>query len=531
MGSALPWVFGPAPVPCPVLLLLRRCRLLPLDPTMEEPLEDPPTSAVLLDHCHFSQVIFDRVEQFYVPGGDVTCYYTLTQHFVPRRKDWIGIFRVGWKTTREYYTFMWVTLPGDLNSESTKQQEVQFKAYYLPKDDEYYQFCYVDQDGVVRGASIPFQFRPENEEDILVVTTQGKVEEIEQHNEELCKENQELKDSCVSLQKQNSDLQAELQKKQEELETLKNINKELEQKVKEQQDSWGTELLQLKERNQEVSSENEKMRVRVDQLREQLSTQEKEMEKLVQGDQDNTEQLEHLKRENSRLSLSLTEQREHQKKLEQTVAELKQKEATVAKKQQELMQPRNKKAAVEGQLVQEVGHPKAKVEARSCFLERNKEYQLHKQIRQFRAAALDQNLDLSRRLSENKIIYNVLQKEKDRVERENDLLKSENGRLMSYMGLDFDSLPCQGPAADQGSAGQNPGLVYGNPYAGIQESSASGLLSSKKCPTCKSDFTGDICDHTLEQQLVQTHYCPICDKSFSATEKQIFEDHMFCHSL
>lgn len=40
------------------------------------------------------------------------------------------------------------------------------------------------------------------------------MEEIEQHNKELCKENQELKDSCVSLQKQNSDLQAELHKKE-----------------------------------------------------------------------------------------------------------------------------------------------------------------------------------------------------------------------------------------------------------------------------------------------------------------------------
>uniref|UniRef100_A0A9L0IP89 Calcium-binding and coiled-coil domain-containing protein 2 n=1 Tax=Equus asinus TaxID=9793 RepID=A0A9L0IP89_EQUAS len=94
---------------------------------MEEITEDPPTSAILLDHCHFSQVIFNSVEKFYVPGGDVTCYYTLTQHFLPRRKDWIGIFRVGWKTTREYYTFMWVTLPVDINSESAKQQEVQFK--------------------------------------------------------------------------------------------------------------------------------------------------------------------------------------------------------------------------------------------------------------------------------------------------------------------------------------------------------------------------------------------------------------------
>lgn len=45
-------------------------------------------------------------------------------------------------------------------------------AYYLPKDDEYYQFCYVDQDGIVRGASVPFQFRVASEDDMLVVTTQ-----------------------------------------------------------------------------------------------------------------------------------------------------------------------------------------------------------------------------------------------------------------------------------------------------------------------------------------------------------------------
>ncbi|XP_061247469.1 calcium-binding and coiled-coil domain-containing protein 2 isoform X3 [Bos javanicus] len=362
---------------------------------MEETVDDPPTSAVLLDHCHFSQVIFNSVEKFYVPGGDITCYYTLTQHFIPRRKDWIGIFRVGWKTTREYYTFMWVTLPVDLNSESAKQQEVQFKAYYLPKDDEYYQFCYVDQDGVVRGASIPFQFRPENEEDILVVTTQSEVEEIEQHNKELCKENRKLKDSCVSLQKQNSDMQATLQKKQEELETLKSINKKLEQTMKEQKDCWEIELLQLKEQNQKMSSENEKMGVRVDQLQAQLSNQGREMEKLVQGVQDKTEQLEHLKEENGQLFLSLTEQREHQKKLEQTVEEMKQKETTAAKKQQELTEPRNKKTAVEEQLVQEVERLKAKVEAgKACFLEKYKECQrLHKQIRQLRAATREVKQD------------------------------------------------------------------------------------------------------------------------------------------
>uniref|UniRef100_A0A452G288 Calcium-binding and coiled-coil domain-containing protein 2 n=1 Tax=Capra hircus TaxID=9925 RepID=A0A452G288_CAPHI len=399
---------------------------------MEETVEDPPTSAVLLDHCHFSQVIFNSVEKFYIPGGDITCYYTLTQHFIPRRKDWIGIFRVGWKTTREYYTFMWVTLPVDLNSESSKQQEVQFKAYYLPKDDEYYQFCYVDQDGVVRGASIPFQFRPENEEDILVVTTQGEVEEIEQHNKELCKENRELKDSCVSLQKQNSDMEATLQKKQEELETLKSINKKLEQTMKEQKDY-------------------------------------------------KTEQLEHLKEENGQLFLSLTEQREHRKKLEQTVEEMKQKETTAARKQQELT---------------------------------------------------DQNMDLSKRLSENKIICNVLQREKEKIEKENDFLKRENSSLLSY--LNCDSLSHQMPTSSQGGTRQDPGLVFGNPYSGIQESSAPSLLSIKKCPVCKSDFIDDGFDHdlALEQHLQTLSLnCPICDKTFPAKEKQIFEDHVFCHTL
>ncbi|XP_030150656.1 calcium-binding and coiled-coil domain-containing protein 2 isoform X1 [Lynx canadensis] len=494
---------------------------------MEETVEDPPTSAVLLDHCHFSQVIFNSVEKFYVPGGDVTCYYTLTQQFIPRRKDWIGIFRVGWKTTREYYTFMWVSLPVDLNSDSAKQQEVQFKAYYLPKDDEYYQFCYVDQDGVVRGASIPFQFRPENEEDILVVTTQGEVEEIEQRNKELCKENQELKDTCVSLQKQNSDTQAELHKTQEELEILKSTAQKLEQEAKAQKDGWETELLQLKEQNQKMSSENEKMGVRVEQLQAQLSTREKEMEKLVQGDQDKTEQLERLNKENSQLLLTLTQQKERQKKLEQTVEEmLKQEETTTLKKQQALKEPRNKTTAVEEQLVQEVERLQAK-EVKQDQKSQQEPMGMGSQ------EPADENAGLSRKLSENKIIYDALQKEKERLERENDLLKRENSRLLSYMGLDFDSLPYQVPTSDQGGAGQNPALVYGNPYSGIQESSAPSLLAVKKCPTCKSDFAGDILDFTSEQQHPQPLClsCPICDKTFPAKEKQIFEDHVFCHSL
>lgn len=69
--------------------------------------------------------------------------------------------------SQEYYTFMWVALSSAL--ESIKQQEVKFKAY-LPKDSEYYRFCYVDQDGMVQGASIPSQFFPEHKKGFMVLT-------------------------------------------------------------------------------------------------------------------------------------------------------------------------------------------------------------------------------------------------------------------------------------------------------------------------------------------------------------------------
>ncbi|KAM6399173.1 calcium-binding and coiled-coil domain-containing protein 2 isoform 2-T2 [Rhynochetos jubatus] len=277
---------------------------------MDETLDEPPTSAVLLDNCHFSQVVFNNVEKFYIPGGDVTCYYTLTQNIVSRGKDWVGIFRVGWKTIRDYYTFLWAPLPSDAPGDTTVQQQVHFKAYYLPKDDEYYQFCYVDKDGMVRGASVPFQFRAETEDDILVVTTQGEVEETELRNKNLRKENEELKASCASLQKENIDLQEGLKKTQElqnsleslrrnteklelELKALKEENKHL----KELDDCRGAELHQLKEQIQNVTSDKQCLETR-------LKTALSHMDQL-QGEVKETElRNKNLRKENEELKAS-----------------------------------------------------------------------------------------------------------------------------------------------------------------------------------------------------------------------------------
>ena len=76
-------------------------------------------------------------------------------------------------------TFIWHS--SDQYYAGTDNDVVILIAYYLPKDDaEFYQFCYIDSNGQVRGASTPFCFKTSGEQstdgslenDLLVITTQ-----------------------------------------------------------------------------------------------------------------------------------------------------------------------------------------------------------------------------------------------------------------------------------------------------------------------------------------------------------------------
>uniref|UniRef100_A0A8C3C626 Calcium-binding and coiled-coil domain-containing protein 2 n=1 Tax=Cairina moschata TaxID=8855 RepID=A0A8C3C626_CAIMO len=473
---------------------------------MDETLDEPPTSAVLLDNCHFSQVIFNNVEKFYVPGGDVICCYTLTHNIVPRGKDWVGIFRVGWKTTREYYTFMWAPLPSDVHGDTAVQQQIQFKAYYLPKDDEYYQFCYIDQDGMVRGASVPFQFRAETEDDILVVTTQGEVEEIELQNKNLLKENEELQATCASLQKQNTELQEELKKTQKlqngleslrsstekmelELNSLKKENKHL----KELDECREAELHQFKEQIQNVTSEKVNLETRLktaldrmDQLQSQVLNYEKDMDNLVRMDHDKTEQLESLKGENRQLCMTVTQQKEQKKELEHRLENLKGTEANLSLRLQNEQQ---------------------------------------------------QNRDLMKELEEQRHLFQMLQAKKNESDEEKQKLREENDTLLRHLSQtrDVSSFSAASQAQAPVPAPEAGCLVFGNPYYAAEanlESKAARTDSIRKCPMCDDIFPEDIEASDYEAH-VQSHLleCPLCNETFEKSNQQVFDDHIFCHGL
>ncbi|XP_074835236.1 calcium-binding and coiled-coil domain-containing protein 2 isoform X2 [Carettochelys insculpta] len=489
---------------------------------MDETLDEPPTSAVFLDNCHFSQVIFNNVEKFYVPGGDITCYYTLTQHITPRGKDWVGIFRVGWKTTREYYTFMWAPLPSDLSSESVKQQQIQFKAYYLPKDDEYYQFCYVDQEGMVRGASVPFQFRAEAEDDILVVTTQGEVEEIEQQNKDLLKENQELKESCLCLQKQNLSLQEELrlaQEKMKELEGevcfLQTRNLELQRTQELQAGEMSSSQMNLasaREQNVKLQKENQELQKGLESLSsscEKLGLQanflREENKQLMEQNGCRDRELQQLKEHNQEVS---SEKEQLESRLKTTLDRMDQLQSQVLNQQKEVEH-----------LVQ-LDHDKTEQ------LEHLKE-----ENRQLCTILSDQpqRHELTKEIEEKNHLFQILQQKKDEIDEENVRLKQENIELLRHLS---ESQNYSAPVAVPSHAPGSSDLVFGNPYCKSPETNAVNTPSLKKCSLCNKVFPDDIGPSQYEDHM-RTHFlnCPFCDETFEESNRQVYNDHIYCHNL
>uniref|UniRef100_A0A3P8V2Z7 Tax1 (human T-cell leukemia virus type I) binding protein 1b n=1 Tax=Cynoglossus semilaevis TaxID=244447 RepID=A0A3P8V2Z7_CYNSE len=224
-----------------------------------------------MDTSNFAHVIFQNVKS-YLPHAALECHYTLTQFIKPHPKDWVGIFKVGWSTARDYYTFLWSPLPENYVEGTAVNRTVVFQGYYVPNDDsEFYQFCYVTYKGEIRGASTPFQFRAnspseddlltvedEGNSDILVVTTkagfleqkveeaqrekdelvrkiallQQEKEELESEKESLQKEGEQQKEMCVQLRRENQqEVQNSSQALQEEKEGVKRTLEEATAKV------------------------------------------------------------------------------------------------------------------------------------------------------------------------------------------------------------------------------------------------------------------------------------------------------------
>ncbi|XP_023848652.1 calcium-binding and coiled-coil domain-containing protein 2 isoform X3 [Salvelinus sp. IW2-2015] len=282
------------------------------------------TAANMELSTNFSQVVFQEIPNSYVSNVALTCCYTLTAAIQPNPRDWVGIFKVGWSTTKDYHTFVWVEPSLELIGLETVRKQVLFTAYYLPKDDSaFYQFCYVDSNGQVRGASTPFCFKTPGEQstdcslenDLLVIITQEKVEQREREKEELVMELGQLKE-------QNETLRNALKEQQQEIDHFKLSNEELyqadgnmenkrENARKHEELTQNTKLMDDSHRGQE----------------EQVGKSEREKEEL-------TMELGQLKEQNETLTCALKEQQQEIDHLKESKKELVQLVSKLERQQQ-----------------------------------------------------------------------------------------------------------------------------------------------------------------------------------------------------
>ncbi|XP_071319183.1 calcium-binding and coiled-coil domain-containing protein 2 isoform X2 [Trachinotus anak] len=233
-------------------------------------MEKPPEAAADPSApCTYSQVLFMDIPHSYPPSTPVTCRYSHTAAYQPNSRDWVGIFKVGWSTTKDYHTFVWAEPCQDVVGQGSVTMQAVFKEYYLPKDEiEFYQFCYVDSSGQVRGASTPFCFKaPEEqsmesspEDDFLIITTQV---------EQSIREKAELQKELDQMRGENESLKKALQKERDEAAILKGQN---EQKEKERSQVV-RELDQVKEENGNLKSILQEQLREMDNLKEELLVQ------------------------------------------------------------------------------------------------------------------------------------------------------------------------------------------------------------------------------------------------------------------
>ncbi|XP_075950274.1 calcium-binding and coiled-coil domain-containing protein 2 isoform X1 [Anarhichas minor] len=221
----------------------------------------------------FSQVVFTDTPYSYPPSTPVTCCYTITTAYQPHSRDWVGIFKVGWSTTKDYHTFVWVEPSLDVVGQESATRQAVFTEYYLPKDElDFYQFCYVDSAGQVRGASTPFCFKnpagqnPESsmDEDLMVITTQEQVE-LSRH------ERAELQKELDQIRGENETLKNDLQMEQQQAASMKGQN---EQKEKEMS-QLVREMDQIKERNENLKSTLQQQVKETDGLKEEMMKQQR----------------------------------------------------------------------------------------------------------------------------------------------------------------------------------------------------------------------------------------------------------------
>lgn len=214
-------------------------------------------------------VNFRDVAENYFSDTRVDCRYTISSQHVWSSHDWIGLFKVGWLTVKDYHTFAWALAPEGYQTGTDANCSVAFYSSYLPRPDgEVYQFVYVDEHGDVSAVSSPFSFCAPRPLDELVTLEQEKNGEEEEDGDDL-----------MLVVPKALILQSLLEGCQRDLHELHKRFENADVEVEREREKW------MKDRD-EFESVRNKMRSQIDELKDNLRQSTEKIEELEQKQKD-----------------------------------------------------------------------------------------------------------------------------------------------------------------------------------------------------------------------------------------------------
>ncbi|XP_047194239.1 calcium-binding and coiled-coil domain-containing protein 2 isoform X3 [Hippoglossus stenolepis] len=542
----------------------------------------------------FSQVVFNNIPQSYPPSTSLTCHYTAS--FQPHPRDWVGIFKVGWNSAKDYHTFVWVEPCLDVVGQESVTRQTLFKDYYLPKDEmEFYQFCYIDVTGQVRGASTPFCFKSPEEQsltsrlddDILVVTTQEQNEEKESEKSHLVKEMGQIKEEMGNLK-------STLQQKLQEIDTLKEELLVQTTQQLELEQHRATEQKELSRSSDRAAAENEKHTqekydravLKINQMKDEhkalkgtIEAQSQDIAKLncklregqrelfktedsiqllqvdlqssdTQKDRLDAElqrvtlNVEELKRENQELCRRLTQQGTQQESpddlastggpLQALVSQLQEAQVKLATERDET---RNTKRQVVA-LNEELTNVKRQLDnvVMACDEDRRKSNKFELQLRE----ALEAVADKDGRIEENEHMMRLVKHENEDLTRENNNLRSNmEGLRSAYADLNAPTSDSSHGQPDSTSPAGNTSTIPApdpteHPYEVIDSSLLTeDVAEPEELLMCRHchESFPGITRGELEQHEASHRVCPFCTVICDHMEQSVFEDHVYSHEL
>uniref|UniRef100_A0A672JW12 Calcium-binding and coiled-coil domain-containing protein 1-like n=1 Tax=Sinocyclocheilus grahami TaxID=75366 RepID=A0A672JW12_SINGR len=248
-------------------------------------------------------VTFRDVAKSYFSQTRVDCRYTISSHHSWSSHDWIGIFKVGWLTVNDYYTFAWALAPEGYQTGTDANCSVTFHSSYLPKPGgEAFQFVYVDERDEICAVSSQFTFCAPRPLDELVTLEQEK-------------NGEEEGDDLLVVVPKALILQNLLEGCQRELHELRKRFEAADAEVEREREKWKTE------RDEFERVQNE-MRSQIDELKSNLRQSTEKIEELEQKQKDVQSTHENMTAELSGLLVEGDENHQRIKELKQDAATL-----------------------------------------------------------------------------------------------------------------------------------------------------------------------------------------------------------------